>query len=82
MTARKPRPSPVRSPSSYLRGDIEVMSLRSGNGVDCDTCGAKPGRLCVDVRNALRTLAYCHPARRKAGKQAADALVVARGRKR
>ena len=64
--------------SAYIRGDAEVNTLRSGISSPCRKCGAQPGAWCTGARN--RILAYNHHERRQAGKAAADALVVARGR--
>jgi hypothetical protein len=80
MGERKKRAKPARTPSAYTRGDAEVNRLRSGIGVACDTCGAGPAARCGDVRGGVNPLLYSHKARREAGKRAADALVIARGR--
>ena len=68
------------SPSAYIRGDAEINRLRSGDGVGCEYCGATPGNRCANLRDSTKLMLYNHPERRRAGKLAADALVVACGR--
>jgi hypothetical protein len=78
MAERKRRAAPVKTPSAYTRGDVEVNRLRSGDGVNCGKCGARIGTGCTGARN--RALLYNHAERRDAGKRAADALIIARNR--
>jgi hypothetical protein len=78
VSERKKRSAPAKTPSAYTRGDAEVNQLRSGDGVNCGKCGACVGAHCTGARN--RALLYNHAERREAGKRAADALVIARGR--
>lgn len=69
--------------STYIRDGTEINRLRSGMGVDCEYCGAAAGKPCLNMRDSDGpTLLYCHLERRKAGKAAADALVIARGKAR
>lgn len=66
--------------SAYIRGDQEINALRSGDAVSCPTCKATPGVRCRKLTGLI--LLYNHKTRREAGKLAADALVIARGRAR
>lgn len=80
MSERKKRDAPARTPSTYIRGDLEINRLRSGYGVLCEYCGANVDERCIDQRDTTRLMLYNHPERRKTGKLAADALVIARGK--
>lgn len=70
--------------SRYIRGDVEINRLRSGRGLPCPSCGVQVDEACVRTKGprAGDAMLYVHLPRRLRGEDAADALVIARGRGR
>lgn len=64
-----------KTTSSYIRGDREISYLRSGDGVPCVVCGARPGERCQKRRSSVPwPILYNHHERRQMGRRAADEL--------
>lgn len=76
MSGKRTRPN--YGASTYIRGDKQVNALRSGICSPCPKCGKLAGEWCTDKGGKM--LMHNHAERVSAGKAAADAFVLSRGR--